>query len=120
MTAAFFIATGYLNGGVMFNDRVIEAVRRARASSIDCAWLGLGALPVQNDAQRCDAISRFAAADQAPDPAEPPRGSSAPRSGMRWAGGGELRCRIPKFLRCTAQACLSAAHTQPPDPRRPR
>lgn len=34
MRAAFFIATGFLDGGMMFNDRVIEAVRRQSNSSI--------------------------------------------------------------------------------------
>lgn len=34
MKAAFFIATGYLDNGMMFNDRVIEAVRRCQADSI--------------------------------------------------------------------------------------
>ena len=32
--AAFFVATGFLNGGMMFNDRVIEAVRNASADSL--------------------------------------------------------------------------------------
>ncbi len=32
--AAFFVATGFLNGGMMFNDRVIEAVRNAPPDSL--------------------------------------------------------------------------------------
>lgn len=62
--AAFFIATGYLGTGVMFNDRVIEAVRRTRASTLALSALGpdLAApvpaptLPLDDIAQRRAAI----------------------------------------------------------------
>lgn len=37
MRAAFFVATGFLDGAMMFNDRVIEAVRRSSAGSITVA-----------------------------------------------------------------------------------
>lgn len=40
--ATFFIATAYLNGGRMFNDTVIEAVRRSRGNEIDLGQFGLG------------------------------------------------------------------------------
>lgn len=33
--AAFFIATAYLNGGAMFNDRIFEAVRRTERTALD-------------------------------------------------------------------------------------
>jgi peptidoglycan/xylan/chitin deacetylase (PgdA/CDA1 family) len=42
--ATFFIADGYLNGGRMFNDTVIEALRRTRSPVIE---LGLPGLPAQ-------------------------------------------------------------------------
>lgn len=42
LTATFFIATAYLDGGRMFNDTVIEAIRRARCESLDLSELGLG------------------------------------------------------------------------------
>ncbi len=42
LSACFFIATGYLNGGRMFNDTVIEAMRRAKSERIDLSRLGLG------------------------------------------------------------------------------
>lgn len=41
MPATFFIATGYLNGGRMWNDTIIESVRRAPAA-LDLRHLGLG------------------------------------------------------------------------------
>ena len=34
MKAAFFVATGFLNGGMMFNDRVIEAIRHCQKEMI--------------------------------------------------------------------------------------
>ena len=40
--ATFFIATGFLDGGRMFNDTVIEAVRGFRGDVLDLDGLGLG------------------------------------------------------------------------------
>jgi len=40
--ATFFIATAYLNGGRMFNDTIIHAIRHSRAERIDLSRLGLG------------------------------------------------------------------------------
>lgn len=41
-TATFFIATGFLGGGRMWNDDVIEAVRSTDESVVDWSELGLG------------------------------------------------------------------------------
>jgi peptidoglycan/xylan/chitin deacetylase (PgdA/CDA1 family) len=40
--ATFFIASGFLNGGRMWNDSVIETVRMAPAGVLDARHLGLG------------------------------------------------------------------------------
>jgi peptidoglycan/xylan/chitin deacetylase (PgdA/CDA1 family) len=42
LTATFFIATGFLNGGRMWNDTVIELVRRSPEGVFDASVLGLG------------------------------------------------------------------------------
>jgi peptidoglycan/xylan/chitin deacetylase (PgdA/CDA1 family) len=42
LSATFFIATGYLDGGRMWNDTVIEALRHCTLSEIDLSDLGLG------------------------------------------------------------------------------
>lgn len=42
LPATFFIATGFLDGGRMWNDTVIEAVRLADAPSLDLQALNLG------------------------------------------------------------------------------
>jgi peptidoglycan/xylan/chitin deacetylase (PgdA/CDA1 family) len=56
LTATFFVATGYLDGGAMWNDRVIEAVRRHRGASLDVASLGLR-LPLDSAPARRAAIA---------------------------------------------------------------
>jgi peptidoglycan/xylan/chitin deacetylase (PgdA/CDA1 family) len=40
--ATFFIASAYLDGGTMWNDRVIDAVRNCENSELDASELGLG------------------------------------------------------------------------------
>ncbi|NDG41128.1 MAG: polysaccharide deacetylase family protein [Betaproteobacteria bacterium] len=60
LTATFFIATGYLDGGVMWNDEVINALRNTRRSSLDLR--GIGGLEAEvvalgNDAARRSAIA---------------------------------------------------------------
>jgi peptidoglycan/xylan/chitin deacetylase (PgdA/CDA1 family) len=42
LTATFFIATGFLDGGRMFNDTVIESVRRCSQPGLDLTRIGLG------------------------------------------------------------------------------
>lgn len=55
--ATFFIATGFLDGGRMFNDTVVEAVRAVRAHEIDLEPLGLGRHATADDAQKRAAIA---------------------------------------------------------------
>jgi peptidoglycan/xylan/chitin deacetylase (PgdA/CDA1 family) len=55
--ATFFIATDYLDGGQMWNDTVIEAVRQAPGPQLDLREHGLGCLPVASLAQRQAAIA---------------------------------------------------------------
>ena len=55
--ATFFIATGYLDGGQMWNDSVIEGVRHAPGAQLDLRAHGLGCLPVASLAQRRAAIA---------------------------------------------------------------
>lgn len=59
LTATFFIASGFIGGGRMFNDSVIEAVRRAPRSTLDLRGLnieGLGMHDLQDDAGRRNTI----------------------------------------------------------------
>jgi peptidoglycan/xylan/chitin deacetylase (PgdA/CDA1 family) len=52
LPATFFIATGFLDGGYMFNDLVLEALRRAPGPHFDLSDLGYGRLPVTTDEER--------------------------------------------------------------------
>ena len=42
LPATFFIATGFLDGGRMWNDTIIEAIRGCRQSTLDLERLGVG------------------------------------------------------------------------------
>lgn len=84
LPATFFIATGFLDGGRMWNDTIIESVRAATESEMDGGFLGLGRLSLQtiNDkraaldqlipaikhlpgAQRAEVVTRIAESCQA-------------------------------------------------------
>lgn len=54
--ATVFIATAYLDGGRMFNDTIIEAVRSTPHGAIDLTELGLGRLPLFGDEAKRVAI----------------------------------------------------------------
>lgn len=62
LSATFFIASAYLDGGRMWNDAVIDHVRQAPAGMLDGGIAGLGLLPVHTPAQRCQAIAQLLAA----------------------------------------------------------
>ena len=53
--ATFFIATGFLNGGRMWNDTVIEAIRMANGSGLDLLDVGLGQWKIESMTQRSNA-----------------------------------------------------------------
>lgn len=59
--ATFFIATGYLNGGLMWNDRLIASVREATSHTLDLRALGLPRLPLSNLEQRRATIATLLA-----------------------------------------------------------
>ncbi|MCG5524349.1 polysaccharide deacetylase family protein [Ectothiorhodospira haloalkaliphila] len=42
LPATFFVATGYLDGGMMFNDRIMETIRRMPTGEVDLGEMGLG------------------------------------------------------------------------------
>ncbi len=61
MAATFFIATSFLDGGRMWNDSVIEAVRVFRGKVLDLRDAGLGVYCLESDAQRRMAIDALLA-----------------------------------------------------------
>jgi peptidoglycan/xylan/chitin deacetylase (PgdA/CDA1 family) len=56
VTATFFIATGFLDGGHMWNDIVIEAVRKAAGAEMDLRKCGLGRYQIATNEQRRQTI----------------------------------------------------------------
>ncbi|POZ52235.1 polysaccharide deacetylase family protein [Methylovulum psychrotolerans] len=52
LSATFFIASGYLEGGRMWNDTVIEAIRNLPQPEVDLSAFGLGVMPLVSPAQR--------------------------------------------------------------------
>lgn len=59
LTATFFIAVGYLDGGIMFNDRIIETVRTARGERLDLTGLGLGDHAIDSTGHRVHTINEL-------------------------------------------------------------
>lgn len=56
LRATFFVSTGYSDGGIMFNDGVIEAMRRAPTGRYDLSSLGFGQYEVGDSESRRAAI----------------------------------------------------------------
>lgn len=59
LPATFFIATGFLNGGRMWNDSVIEAARLTKQGNWDLDKIGLGRIAVSSIEDRRLAIARI-------------------------------------------------------------
>ena len=70
LSATFFIAVGYLNGGMMFNDRVLETLRRVPAGELDLRCAGLPLQIVDTMEQRHTVAMAVIRAVKHLDPAE--------------------------------------------------
>jgi len=57
--ATFFVATGFLDGGRMFNDTIIESVRSAQGEELDLQAIGLGRHAIGTDQDRRRTISEL-------------------------------------------------------------
>jgi peptidoglycan/xylan/chitin deacetylase (PgdA/CDA1 family) len=62
MSATFFLATGFVDGGRMWNDSVIETLRRAQGDTLDARCVGLDTLSISTIGLRRQAIDRLLAA----------------------------------------------------------
>ncbi len=76
LPCSFFVATDFLNGGRMWNDSLVEAVRGSPLASLDLRGLqseqgqDLGLVPVQTTAEKRQAIPRLLSAMKYLHPAE--------------------------------------------------
>ena len=59
LSATFFIASGFLDGGRMWNDTVIESVRSSALSVLDSGVADLPAMPLQSIADRRTAVNQL-------------------------------------------------------------
>lgn len=59
LKATFFIASGFLDGGRMWNDTVIEAVRNIHTPILDLSEIGLGRFEAGTESQKCQAASQI-------------------------------------------------------------
>ncbi len=64
LAATFFVSSGFLDGGLMWNDVVIESLRSTRLERADFGELGLGVLPLQSIEERRCAMACAAAVNQ--------------------------------------------------------
>lgn len=76
LPATVFVATGFLNGGRMWNDTVIEAVRQA-GEVLDLSGIGLGTHRLPDLAARRHAIDAIIGQIKYLDPAERPDKAAA-------------------------------------------
>ena len=68
--ATVFVSTGFLNGGRMFNDIVIETVRALDTPRLDLRDIGLGTHSLETTAARLAAIAEVLTAVRYMEPAE--------------------------------------------------
>jgi len=57
LPATVFVTTGSLDGGRMWNDSVIECIRRTESTSVDLAFMGLPLTPLDRASERHTAIN---------------------------------------------------------------
>ncbi len=101
-TGTFFVASDFLDGGLMFNDCVRETVRRLPNGLLDLSWVGLPAHTVDDDRSRIALIDAFIAAVKYLPPEE-----RADVCG-RLAGGASPR--LPSDLMMTSEQVRSMQH----------
>jgi peptidoglycan/xylan/chitin deacetylase (PgdA/CDA1 family) len=87
LPATVFVATGYLDGGRMFNDTVIDAVARAAGPTLDLRDPGLGQHRLTTGYERQAAVSAILEQVKYKPPTER---EAAVEQVVRLAGGGQL------------------------------
>jgi peptidoglycan/xylan/chitin deacetylase (PgdA/CDA1 family) len=70
LPATFFVATGFLDGGRMWNDTLIETVRAARGPELDLRALGLGRVAIRDESARAAAVPALIAQCKYLEPGE--------------------------------------------------
>lgn len=53
--ATFFISTGFIDGGIMWNDAIIETIRLTRKPTLDCSFINIGTIPLETPSEKATA-----------------------------------------------------------------
>lgn len=59
LNATFYVASGYLNGGVIFNDVLVETIRHAPPGVLDLGLEGVAPMAISDLASRVAAVGRL-------------------------------------------------------------
>ena len=97
--ATFFIATGFLDGGIMWNDQIIEAVRKSIAPAVDAEFLGLGELPLETIQEKRAALAGLIPAIKHLVPLE--------RTRVVGQVVDACRCELPRDLMLTSEQLIA-------------
>ena len=112
LPATFFVATSFLDGGRMWNDTVIEAVRACRAAQLDLRTAGLGLFDVQTLEQRRHAIDRLLPAIKYLEPSQREAAVSAVQVASGKTLPGDLMMSSQQVRALRQAGMLIGAHTR--------
>lgn len=111
LSATFFIATGFLDGGRMWNDTVIEAVRAAREPLLDLVPLRLGRHSVATIESRRASINQLLGMLKYREPAERQQLADALAGVVGLGGVRDLMLTAEQVRRMAQSGMTIGAHT---------
>jgi peptidoglycan/xylan/chitin deacetylase (PgdA/CDA1 family) len=111
MTCTFFVSTGYLDGGRMWNDTVIESVRGAVGDVLDLTPMGLRPFAIASDADRRATISALLSQFKYLQPAERDEHCAAVREASNAAMPDDLMLSSAQVRMLHAAGMEIGAHT---------
>jgi peptidoglycan/xylan/chitin deacetylase (PgdA/CDA1 family) len=111
LTAAFFIATDFLDGGRMWNDTIIESVRGARGDVLDLRACGLDAYAIGDPEARRRTISKLLGALKYLSPTDRLRRTEALARQVGADLPNDLMMRSSQVLELQAAGMEIGAHT---------
>lgn len=115
LPATFFISTGFLGGGCMFNDRVIEAIRRTQNERVNLSFLGVEGLEVRElgrDDSRTGLINAVIRAIKHRPPHERDRMTSLLSEGLGVSVPTDLMMSLEQVRQLVHQGMEIGAHTR--------
>jgi len=111
LTATFFISAGYVDGGRMWNDTIIESVRATSENKLDLTQLGLGILSMATLADRRAAIRTLVSDQKYRAPAERADRCAAIADAARVTPPTDLMLRTDQIVQLHRSGMGIGAHT---------